>query len=163
MRWLTSGNPYDTAPVSWFEVRRRHHRSQLFACRNQVFQRVVVHVRRKLVGDLRKAQNELEDYYFADQEEVLAAIKDVMPADRQSYLNKKSIAHTEKMMQRWDQLAKYLIVKYNDQVVKRIDENGQFLRWGNETPGYDQQFIDAVGKSTGDRYKLKEVIERRER
>ena len=116
-----------------------------------------------MIGDLRKAQNELEDYYFVDQDSVLLAIKDMMPSDRQSYLNKKSIAYAEKMMQRWDQLAKYLIVKYNDQVVKRVGEDGKFTRWGYETPGYDQQFIDAIGKSTGDRYKLKEVIERRER
>ena len=67
------------------------------------------------------------------------------------------------MMTRWDQLAKYLIVKYNDQVVKRTDKDGNFQRWGNDTPGYDQTFIDAIGKSTGDRYRLKEVIERRER
>ena len=116
-----------------------------------------------MIGDLRKAQKELEDYYFADQDSVLVAIKDMMPADRQSYLNKKSLTYAEKMMQRWDQLAKHLIVKYNDQIVKRTDENGQFTRWGHDTPGYDQQFIDAVGKVTGDRYRLKEVIERRER
>ena len=116
-----------------------------------------------MIGDLRKAQTELEDYYFANQEEVLDAIKDMMPAERQSYLNHTSLTYTEKMMERWNQLAKYLIVKYNDQVVKRTDENGNFTRWGYETPGYDQQFIDAIGKSTGDRYKLKEVIERRER
>ena len=116
-----------------------------------------------MIGDLRKAQSELEDYYFADQDSVLVAIKDMTSADRQSYLNKKSIAYAERMMQRWDKLAKYLIVKYNDQVVKRVDKNGNFQRWGYETPGYDQQFIDAIGKSTGDRYKLKEVIERRER
>ena len=116
-----------------------------------------------MIGDLRNAQNELEDYYFADQDSVLVAIKDMMTADRQSYLNKMSIAYTEKMMQRWNQLAKYLIVKYNDQVVKRVGEDGKFTRWGYETPGYDQQFIDAIGKSTGNRYKLKEVIERRER
>ncbi|MCR5659649.1 MAG: C69 family dipeptidase [Bacteroidales bacterium] len=116
-----------------------------------------------MISDLRAAQNELEDYYFADQDSVLVAIQDMMPADRQGYLNKKSIAYTEKMMQRWDKLAKYLIVRYNDQVVKRVGEDGKFTRWGYETPGYDRQFIDAIGKSTGDRYKLKDVIERRER
>ena len=116
-----------------------------------------------MIGDLRKAQNELEDYYFADQDSVLTAIEKMTPADRQGYLNRKSIAYADKMMQRWDKLAKYLIVKYNDQVVKRVDKDGNFMRWGYETPGYDQQFIDAIGKSTGDRYKLKKVIERRER
>ncbi len=116
-----------------------------------------------MIGDLRKAQKELEDYYFTDQDKVVEAIKDMTPADRQSFLNRKSIAYAEKMMQRWDQLAKHLIVRYNDQIVRRVDENGNFTRWGHETPGYDQQFIDAVHKATGDRYLLKEVINRRER
>ncbi len=116
-----------------------------------------------MIGDLRKAQNELEDYYFADQDKVLAAIKDMNPAKRQDYLNRKSIAYAEKMMQRWEQLAKYLIVRYNDLVVRKIGKDGKFVRWGYETPGYDQQFIDAIKSSTGERYQLKEVIERRER
>ena len=116
-----------------------------------------------MIGDLRIAQNELEDYYFNDQEEVLKAIEKMMPTDRRDYLNKKSIAYADRMMQRWDKLAKYLIVRYNDQIKRRIDENGNFQRWGYDTPGYDQQFIDAIGPSTGDRYKLNNVIERRER
>jgi hypothetical protein len=94
---------------------------------------------------------------------VLKAVEKMTPTDRRDYLNKKSIAYADKMMKRWDKLAKYLIVKYNDQVVKKVDKNGEFQRWGSETPGYDIQFINAIGPATGDRYKLKEVIERRER
>ena len=116
-----------------------------------------------MIGDLRAAQNELEDYYFADQEEVLAAVEKMMPADRREYLNGKSIAYAERMMTRWDELAKFLIVRYNDQIQRKVDENGNFLRWGYETPGYDQQFIDAIAPATGDRYRLDKVIERRER
>ncbi len=116
-----------------------------------------------MIGDLRAAQRELEDYYFSDQDSVLAAISQMTPADRRDYLNRKSIAYAERMMQRWDRLAKYLIVKYNDQVVRRTDEKGEFLRWGYDTPGYGQPFIDAVGPATGDRYRLQEVIKRRER
>ena len=116
-----------------------------------------------MIGDLRAAQQELEDYYFADQDSVLAAIDKMTPADRREYLNRKSIAYAERMMQRWDKLAKYLIVKYNDQVVRRTDEKGDFQRWGYDTPGYGQPFIDAVGPATGDRYRLQEVIKRRER
>ena len=116
-----------------------------------------------MIGDLRAAQNELEDYYFADQEEVLAAVEKMMPADRREYLNGKSIAYAERMMNRWDKLAKFLIVRYNDQIQRKVDENGNFLRWGYDTPGYDQQFIDAIAPATGDRYRLDKVIERRER
>lgn len=115
-----------------------------------------------MVGDLREAQRELEDYYFADQDSVLAAIAGMTPADRQSYLNQKSIAYTSRMMDRWDRLAKLLIVRYNDQVVRPM-EDGKVVRGRYSTPGYDQQFIDAIGSATGERYKLKEVIDRRER
>lgn len=116
-----------------------------------------------MIGDLRAAQNELEDYYYADQEEVLAAVEKMMPADRREYLNGKSIAYAERMMTRWDELAKFLIVRYNDQIQRRVDADGNFLRWGYDTPGYDQQFIDAIAPATGDRYRLDKVIERRER
>lgn len=116
-----------------------------------------------MIGDLRAAQNELEDYYYADQEEVLAAVEKMMPADRREYLNGKSIAYAERMMTRWDKLAKFLIVRYNDQIQRRLDADGNFLRWGYDTPGYDQQFIDAIAPATGDRYRLDKVIERRER
>ncbi|MBQ6238241.1 MAG: C69 family dipeptidase [Bacteroidales bacterium] len=116
-----------------------------------------------MIGDLRQAQRELEDYYFADQDSVEAAVVKMTSADRRDYLNKKSIAYAERMMNRWDRLAKYLIVKYNDQVVRKVDDNGNFQRWGYDTPGYDQQFINAFPAATGDRYRLKTVIERRER
>ena len=116
-----------------------------------------------MIGDLRQAQRELEDYYHADQDSVLAALEDMTPGDRRDYLNRKSIAYADRMMSRWDALAKYLIVKYNDQVVRRVGDDGQFQRWGYDTPGYDQQFIDAIGPATGKRYQLKEIIERRER
>ena len=116
-----------------------------------------------MIGDLRAAQRELEDYYFADQDSVLLAVEKMTPTDRRDYLNKKSIAYADRMMQRWDRLAKYLIVKYNDQVVRKVDDKGNFQRWGYDTPGYDQQFIDAVAPATGDRYRLEKVIDRRER
>ncbi len=116
-----------------------------------------------MIGDLRQAQRELEDYYHADQDSVLAALEDMTPGDRRDYLNRKSIAYADRMMRRWEALAKYLIVKYNDQVVRRVGDDGQFQRWGYDTPGYDQQFIDAIGPATGSRYQLKEIIERRER
>ena len=116
-----------------------------------------------MIGDLRQAQRELEDYYHADQDSVLAALEDMTPGDRRDYLNRKSIAYADRMMRRWEALAKYLIVKYNDQVVRRVGDDGQFQRWGYDTPGYNQQFIDAIGPATGKRYQLKEIIERRER
>ena len=116
-----------------------------------------------MIGDLRRAQNELEDYYFADQDSVLAAIEGLTSLERRDFLTRRSIAYTDRMMKRWNALAEYLIVKYNDQVVKREEADGRFARWGYDTPGYDRRFIDAIYPATGDRYRLNEVIERRER
>jgi dipeptidase len=115
-----------------------------------------------MIGDLRDAQRELEDYYFADQDSVLAAIASMTPADRQAFLNRKSIAYADRMMNRWDRLAKLLIVRYNDQIVRPV-QDGQVIRGRYATPGYDQQFIDAIGPATGRRYRLNKIIERRER
>ncbi len=115
-----------------------------------------------MIGDLRDAQRELEDYYFADQDSVLAAIASMTSADRQAFLNRKSIAYADRMMNRWDRLAKLLIVRYNDQIVRPV-QDGQVIRGRYATPGYDQQFIDAIGPSTGSRYRLNKIIERRER
>lgn len=115
-----------------------------------------------MIGDLREAQKELEDYYAADQDSVLAAITPMTHGQRIEFLTRRSATYTQMMMDRWNKLAKTLIVKYNDQVVKNPPKPGE--RWTRySTPGYDQQFIDAIGPSTGDRYKLKKVIERRER
>ena len=115
-----------------------------------------------MIGDLRDAQRELEDYYFADQDSVLAAIASMTPADRQAFLNRKSIAYADRMMNRWDRLAKLLIVRYNDQIVRPV-QDGQVIRGRYAIPGYDQQFIDAIGPATGSRYRLNKIIERRER
>ena len=41
-----------------------------------------------MIGDLRAAQRELEDYYFADQDSVLKAVEKRTPADRRDYLKR---------------------------------------------------------------------------
>ena len=76
------------------------------------------------------------------------------------YLANYSNKAADEMMQRWDRLYKYLIVKHNDMVVKR-EKDGQFERTpdGNAAPtirpGYPAQFSKRVAKETGNRYKMK--------
>jgi hypothetical protein len=45
----------------------------------------------------------------------------------QRYLNDYSIDQAQRMLERWKQLAFYLVVKYNDMAVKP-DKNGRFER-----------------------------------
>ena len=73
------------------------------------------------------------------------------PGDRADFLTRKTEVYTEKMMQRWDRLARFLIVKHNDQIALP-SENGAFIRGRHNSPAYAPAFIDAVKATTGDRY-----------
>ncbi len=104
-----------------------------------------------MIGDLRDAQNELEDYYAEDQKEVEEKAVKMTPGERAAFLTTKTEAYTDKMMKRWDKLAKFLIVKHNDQTMQP-SENGEFVRGRRTSPAYAPAFIDAVKAHTGDRY-----------
>ena len=104
-----------------------------------------------MIGDLRDAQTELEDYYAEDQKEVEAKVKDLTHQERIDYLTAKTEAYTTRMMQRWDKLAKLLIVKHNDQIMQP-SENGVVVPGRRTSPKYAPAFIEAGKEVTGDRY-----------
>ena len=104
-----------------------------------------------MIGDLREAQAELEDYYAEDQKEVEKHVEGLTHLERVNYLTQKTEAYTTKMMERWDQLAKLLIVKHNDQIMQP-SENGVVVMGRRTSPAYAPAFVDAVKDVTGDRY-----------
>ena len=104
-----------------------------------------------MIGDLREAQNELEDFYAEDQKEVETHVMDLTHQERVDYLTAKTEAYTTKMMERWDKLAKLLIVKHNDQIMQP-SEGGVVVPGRRSSPAYAPAFIDAVKAQTGDRY-----------
>ena len=109
-----------------------------------------------LYPDLKDAQTELEDYYEADQADVEAKAAEMTPGDLSDFLTGKTLAYTDKMMQRWDKLAKFLIVKHNDQVM-RPSKDGEIVPGRHTSPTYAPAFIEAVKAQTGDRYVRPEV------
>ena len=104
-----------------------------------------------MIGDLREAQTELEDFYAADQKEVEAQVAGMTVSQRTDYLTRKTLDYTDMMMKRWDKLAKLLIVKHNDQVMQP-SENGVVVAGRRTSPAYAPVFIDAVKTETGTRY-----------
>ena len=113
-----------------------------------------------MIGDLREAQTELEDYYAEDQKEVEQRVEGMTHLDRVNYLTQKTEAYTAKMMDRWDKLAKLLIVKHNDQTLRtppptiapdQAPGPGPGFR-RTPPPQYAPAFIDAVKEVTGNRY-----------
>ena len=104
-----------------------------------------------MIGDLKEAQTELEDYYAKDQTEVESKAKDLVQGDLVSYLTQKTEEYTSMMMQRWEKLYKLLIVKHNDQIMQP-SENGVVVRGRRTSPAYAPAFVDAVKAQTGTRY-----------
>ena len=104
-----------------------------------------------MIGDLRDAQKELEDFYAAEQPEVEKQVIDLTHQERVDFLTAKTEAYTTQMMERWDKLAKLLIVKHNDQTMQP-SENGVVVAGRRTSPAYAPAFIDAVKAQTGERY-----------
>ena len=104
-----------------------------------------------MIGDLREAQAELEDFYAADQPEVEKQATGLTHQERVDFLTAKTEAYTTRMMQRWDKLAKLLIVKHNDQIMQP-SENGVVVMGRRTSPAYAPAFVDAVKAQTGTRY-----------
>ena len=104
-----------------------------------------------LIGDLKEAQLELEDFFEADQASVEEHAVSLTPGERTEFLTRKTIAYTDKMMQRWDKLARLIIVKHNDQIM-RPSKDGELVPGRHSSPAYSPVFIDAVKAETGTRY-----------
>ena len=109
-----------------------------------------------MIGDLQEAQKELEDYYEEDQADVEKRAKDLTPGELTDFLTAKTIGYTDKMMKRWNKLAKLLIVKHNDQIM-RPSKDGEIVPGRHTSPAYAPAFIDAVKAQTGERYVKKEI------
>ena len=75
--------------------------------------------------------------------------------ERVKLLTDYSCQKGDEMICRWKQLAFFLIVKYNDMVVKPTDANGTFERsqYGRgkrvERPGFPERFARELMKQTG--------------
>jgi dipeptidase len=113
-----------------------------------------------LFPDLKAVRDSLEQRYFASQPEVerkAAALYATDPQAAIRYLNTYSNEQAQQMLARWRQLATYLIVKYNDMVIKP-EENGHFKRTPEGIgatvvrPGYPAAFRKKLVETTGTRF-----------
>ena len=111
--------------------------------------------------DLKAVRDSLQQAYFDRQPTVEETALKMTPDQMSDYLNSYSIQQAQQMLARWQQLAFYLVVKYNDMAVKP-EENGQFKRTEHglgasvKRPGYSQAFARRLVKHTGDRYAFPE-------
>ena len=110
-----------------------------------------------LFPSLKAVRDSLEQSYFAQQPQIEAQAQSMEPQQRQRFLNDYSVRQAQQMLARWQQLATYLIVKYNDMAVKP-EKDGRFLRTKHglgapvKRPGYPETFRRRLVQNTGDRY-----------
>jgi len=113
---------------------------------------------------LKEVRDSLEQSYFANQpkvEEKALSLYAHSPAEAVKYLNDYSNTVARQMLDRWNRLAIYLIVKYNDMAVKP-EKDGKFLRTKTglgakvSRPGYPDSVAKDIVKQAGDRYAVPE-------
>lgn len=110
-----------------------------------------------LFPSLQAVRDSLEQSYFARQHEVEARAVALCATDEAAavkYLNDYSNTQAQQMLERWKQLATYLIVKYNDMTV-RPEADGRFKRTPEglgervQRPGYPEAFKRQLVKQSG--------------
>ena len=118
-----------------------------------------------MVEDMRTVQNTLEDTYAQSQEGIESAALKLYqqnPAKAKEYLTNYTHMTAQTAVDSWKKLGEFLIVRYNDGAVKRM-QNGQLQHpeTGNtaplDRPGYSKEFLQELVKATGERYKMKEL------
>ena len=119
-----------------------------------------------MIHDLRRVQSKLEDAFFSQQPGIEATAKDLYAKDQKAakeYLTNYTEMMAQTMMKEWNDLAKYLIVKYNDGAVKKTNPDGTLVKptEGSSAPltrpGYPEPFKRKLIQETGDRFKVKEI------
>lgn len=114
----------------------------------------------QMFPSLKDVRDSLEQSYFAQQTSIEDNAKKLYVSDKIAalkYLNGYSNEKAQQMLSRWNQLAIYLIVKYNDMAVKPT-ENGRFLRDKNglgarvKRTGFPIEYARRLVKETGNKF-----------
>lgn len=114
----------------------------------------------QMFPSLKEVRDSLDNSYFANQMKVEAKAQEIYKSNKAAavkYLNDYSITKGEEMINRWNKLAYYLIVKYNDMAVKP-EKDGKFeltpsgFAASPQRPGMSQNARKALAEQTGERF-----------
>ena len=114
----------------------------------------------QLFPSVESLREELENGYIARQPEVEQKALSLWKESRTkavAYLNDYTSQTAMDMLARWRKLGEYLIVKFNDQAVKK-EEGGKFKLTPDgigafpDRPGFDDQYRARIVKETGEHY-----------
>ena len=111
---------------------------------------------------LQQVRDSLEQSYFMAQKDVEdRALLISQRSERVAYLTNYTATKADEMLSCWRSLATYLIVKYNDMIVKP-EQDGKFKRTGTglgapvKRPGYTQNFVRELIRQTSKKFEVPE-------
>ena len=114
---------------------------------------------------LKEVRDSLDNNYFAAQASVEKKAQELYAQNPQAavkYLNDYSVEKAQQMLARWNQLFEFMVVKYNDMIIKPTDKNGNFektpygLGARPARPGYPEKFAKQLVKQSGDKFLVPE-------
>lgn len=114
---------------------------------------------------LKEVRDSLDNSYFAAQAGVEKKAQELYAQNPQAavkYLNDYSVEKAQQMLARWNQLFEFMVVKYNDMIIKPTDKNGNFektpygLGARPARPGYPEKFAKQLVKQSGDKFLVPE-------
>ena len=114
---------------------------------------------------LKEVRDSLDNSYFAAQAGVEKKAQELYAQNPQAavkYLNDYSAEKAQQMLARWNQLFEFMVVKYNDMIIKPTDKNGTFKKtpYGLGAtpvrPGYPEKFAKQLVKQSGDKFLVPE-------
>ena len=114
---------------------------------------------------LKEVRDSLDNSYFAAQAGVEKKAQELYTQNPQAavkYLNDYSVEKAQQMLARWNQLFEFMVVKYNDMIIKPTDKNGNFektpygLGARPARPGYPEKFAKQLVKQSGDKFLVPE-------
>ena len=114
---------------------------------------------------LKEVRDSLDNSYIAAQAGVEKKAQELYAQNPQAavkYLNDYSVEKAQQMLARWNQLFEFMVVKYNDMIIKPTDKNGNFektpygLGARPARPGYPEKFAKQLVKQSGDKFLVPE-------
>ena len=114
---------------------------------------------------LKEVRDSLDNSYIAAQAGVEKKAQELYAQNPQAavkYLNDYSVEKAQQMLARWNQLFEFMVVKYNDMIIKPTDKNGTFgkTQYGLGArpvrPGYPEKYAKELVKQSGDKFLVPE-------
>lgn len=115
-----------------------------------------------MIPDIRKVQGRLENKYRDSRPEretaLVALVKDGNKAALVEEVNTEGCAIAKEATDEYRDLAQYLLVRFMDGNMKKLDENGKFIYNEHglpvypEFPGYNKEYYENIVRTTGDHF-----------